>query len=229
MQGSKGQLNIPVYADPSQSSTNDGSFSFSAEFVGVIHGKYEPGSSSHATLLLLDFKFPGSAPDGEPYSKATVAVEFTPVNASDPCPMVTKLAPFGEYTQGGQGTSAGALGVGSGFAQKSSGKRTRLRGEFRTTPAAIERVRNSARWIFSDNPDTQEGIPTSLRTAILIKTPTTKFDATFHFEAAKLGGSERLSHVNLVEHFGTGKPIVTDVHVQNLDVENMSVFDLKSL
>ncbi|KAA8909383.1 hypothetical protein FN846DRAFT_942532 [Sphaerosporella brunnea] len=227
MQGSKGQANIPTYADPSQPSTYDESFGFSTEFVSVIHGKYEHGGSSHATLLLLDFKVPSSAPNGQRYYTAFVSVEFTKADASDSSPVVTKLEPFGERTYDGQAITIGALGVGSGFRHKTSDERTRLKGEFQTTAATAERVRNAAKWIFSDNPDTQDGIPTSLRAAILVKTPTTKFNAHFHFQAKVQ--SERVSHADFVETFGTGKPIVSGVHVQNLDANNMLAFDLKSL
>lgn len=160
-----------------------------ADLFSVQHGTFTPGGEA-ATLVVIDFRFVGSESHARRFRKAMIDVRFAPWNqpvGSEHDPEVSSIAPFGFFawnpstqeeesgislTVSANTGGSGALGVGAGWKTTKKVKkedRTTLFGSMRIEGDRNYGGQNTARWTASENGIERHGIPSLLRTAILVK------------------------------------------------------------
>jgi len=230
-----------------------------ADLFSVMHGRHTPDGLP-AVLIVIDFRFLGSRSDGRRFRKATIDICFAredqPVgNESDP--VVCQIAPHGTFAMNpsiqqqettlSTNTSASAvfglatLGIGAGFERKTTTeteKCTMLFGSCRIQGRSCG-LQNSARWILIENDLDRRGIPSLLRTAILINSRTPeRFRALVTIKADVNILYSALGHI---ESF-LGKAVVDPVYfgdestriplgpeLRDVDIRNMSACNLDAI
>ncbi len=185
---------------------DDGKLTAHANLHSVTHGTLVSGGES-ATLIIMDFSFHGSQQEGRRYREATINIRFTESGTvnEDTDPIVFQIAPSGSLTynplkvqqsqsttiqnniQAGLGASPVSLGIGLGFEKSAVVEKTdaaklfgspRIDGRNRGKP-------NSVRWTLLENRHEEGGIPSQLRTAILLSPRTDQgFRASVSLELA---------------------------------------------
>lgn len=160
-----------------------------ADLFSIRHGTFTPGGEA-ATLVVIDFRFVGSGSHVRRFRKAMIEIKFAPWNqpvGSEHDPEVSSIAPFGFFawdpstqeeeskislTASASTGGLGALGIGAGWeATKKMKKedRTTLFGSMRIEGDRNYGGQNTARWTVNENGIERHGIPSLLRTAILVK------------------------------------------------------------
>jgi len=233
--------------------------SVKADLFSVLHGTYTPGGDA-ASLIVIDFLFTGSDSRGKRFREATIDVQFA-LESSKPGgnfdPIVDKIAPTGAFrmnpsTQqtstklfanatisGGGGPVA--LGIGGGWEKTRS-----LDEEDWATMSGYPRIEgrlsgahNAARWKLRENEQQKHGIPTILRTAILLVPKSTeKFRAFVSIDTSvgiissaqqrlkKFLGGSVVDPIYFDEE-GRRKPF--GPQPANVDINNLSACDLRTL
>ncbi|KAE8384610.1 hypothetical protein BDV23DRAFT_166457 [Aspergillus alliaceus] len=160
--------------------------SVQANILSVLHGTLTP-NGDYATLMIIEYRFQGSLARSTRFKSAMIKVKFVP-SEDDPagCPIVKNVAPDGTFflnsvttditdTLSANGSAqAGAgpatLGVGAGWERSTSVKR-----EYHTTLVGTTWIDgrdagkpNMGRWKVTENKSKKDGIPSLLRTAILV-------------------------------------------------------------
>ncbi|XXH01491.1 hypothetical protein Hte_007851 [Hypoxylon texense] len=154
-----------------------------ADLETVVHGTLTPDGTP-ATLLVLKFSFhPGRK--GKRFKSAEIKMTFHRGHGSAKSPNVHKIAPDGAWgvepievgfgvdhgpkvnLDSGQGPSIGY----EGHFTKNYGKKTyaRVEGARRSFGRDRSADKNSATWNLYENDVTKDGIPTLLKTAVLIE------------------------------------------------------------
>ena len=150
----------------------------------VIHGYFGPESDGFATFLVYDFHFDATK-RARRIAWANVTFEFSSSVAGAPAPEVQAIAPLGRhallsttqeesYTRGGDlNAQAGQMGVSVGGSYKwektvnrTTTDDTRLIG---STVCDQYGKEVGAKWVLHENDSTKTGVPSFLRTAILLK------------------------------------------------------------
>lgn len=168
---------------------NESAVTVQANLFSVLHGRSSPGGGA-ATLIVIEFQFTGSEPRGRRLRKATIDVKFGLEDkdvGSEYDPKVTKIAPYGTFFRNPArekqetkynanisanfGGGPAGLGLGAGWERTNS-----IVKEERETLSGTRRIegrnsgsQNAARWIIRENKLDKNGIPSSLRTAILLE------------------------------------------------------------
>jgi len=225
-----------------------------SDLISVRHGAFSP-SGDPATLVLIEFRFVGSRSEDRRFREATITVQFVrgknSVDSEDP--IVVQIAPDGAFAmnpsveqlettvcaaaEAGVSLGPATIGVGVGFERTSS-----LTREMRATLEGAKRIegrtsgpQNAAKWILRENPAKKDGIPGSLRTAILIKPETTgQFEAWVSVKARvdwkhpikQLFGNRVVDPVFFGEE-SERRSMGADI--EGLDVENMSACKLDEI
>lgn len=161
-----------------------------SDLFSVVHGTLTPDGEA-ATLIVMDFRFFGSQPGGRRFRKAVIEVGFsqhgTPMGRMDD-PVVLQIAPYEAFamdpaitqhettlsaTTNADAGPAGlaTIGIGAGYEKK-----TTLDKKAYTTLYGTKWIAkrssgeaNTAKWMIWENEIAKNGIPTGLRTAILVK------------------------------------------------------------
>ena len=229
------------------------------KLVNVVHGKYTPNGPP-ATLAIMQFEFVGSEAHGKRFRKANIVVNFASnINdkfGSNDDPEVVAIAPHGGFAMCSSTEEeqtkisvsgkllTGMLGnflgfeVGSGWERSKSvvrEDRTTVHGSIRIEGRSLGPP-NTAKWALSENKIQRHGIPTVMRTAILVmpRTSSGKFRAIFDIEATVdvlYNTQRRLKQFlgrSVVEpvHFSQDrKPMGPDL--VGLDPENLSAYATK--
>jgi len=140
----------------------------------------------------MEFQFMGSTAEGRRFRKVDLQVSFArdgqPIG-SDSDPVVCQISPFGTFAKDGTskevetktfGTATAGLtpgllpatfGISGGFEKRTvvdRKKHTRLHGA-RWIEGREWGPQNAARWMVSENENQEDGIPSKIRTAILVK------------------------------------------------------------
>jgi hypothetical protein len=150
----------------------------------VIHGYFGPESDNFATLLVYDFHF-DAAKRARRVAWANVTFKFSSSVPGAPAPEVHAIAPLGRYTllsttqeesytRGGEvKADAGQMGVNIGATSKwektvsrTTTDDTRLVG---ATVCDEYGKEVGVNWLLHENNSTKTGVPSFLRTAILLK------------------------------------------------------------
>ncbi|KUI69257.1 hypothetical protein VM1G_04811 [Cytospora mali] len=155
--------------------------------MAVIHGSYSPDSDDEATLLVYDFYFDATKRFRR-ITWAHVKFEFSSSVPNSPSPEIDNIAPFGwwslletsqeEHIERGAevNLSAGYGGASLGSTQKWSKAVDRT-----TTDSSMLRGRTlcnengketGVEFVLHENATTKKGIPSFLRTAVLLKRKT---------------------------------------------------------
>jgi hypothetical protein len=160
--------------------------------LSILHGKETPDGPP-ATLIVFNFRFIGSESHRRRFRKATIDVQFAHGDeriGSDLDPQVTNISFDSTYVlsssmeqtettistniSGNAGFAGLGLGLGAGWEQKST-----LAKETRATLSGYKWIEgrdygehNTAKWILRENEAERHGVPSVLRTAILV-TPQT--------------------------------------------------------
>src|SRR5277367_2427156 len=168
---------------------NESAVTVQADLFSVLHGRSSPGGGE-ATLIVVEFHFTGSEPRGRRLRKATIDVKFGLEDkdvGSEYDPKVSKIAPCGTFFRNPArekqetkynanisanfGGGPACLGLGAGWERTNSTVR-----EERETLSGARRIegrnsgsQNAARWIIRENKLNKNGIPSLLRTAILLE------------------------------------------------------------
>lgn len=160
-----------------------------ADLVKVIHGHMHAGGPP-ATLIVAEFKFL-SFGNSRRFREATIELLFATIDGGDPDgsedPEVLDIAPAGKYSMNqttaelGETRSAGVTGT-AGGSPASAGitlswqmSKSFQKG-YQASVIGVKRIegrnqgkKNLARWALLENPNVRDGIPTLLRSAILIQ------------------------------------------------------------
>lgn len=156
--------------------------------VEVVHGTMDSTlGSAPATLIIIDFRFVSHDPSRR-FQKATIELQFQATNDPQDLnpPEVLKIAPMGTWglqksEKNLEGKRAAKLDAGATFVANVSGE---LEWSMTTTKTEYDEAtlvgmptkrgrkiepKNTAVWSMSENEDIERGIPSLLRTAILLK------------------------------------------------------------
>ncbi|KAE8447279.1 hypothetical protein EG329_010973 [Mollisiaceae sp. DMI_Dod_QoI] len=156
--------------------------------VEVVHGTMDSAlDCAPATLIIIDFRFISHDPSRR-YQKATIELQFQATNDPQDLnpPEVFKIAPMGPWglqksEKKLEGKRAAKLDAGATFVANVSGE---LEWSMTTTKTEYDEAtlvgmstkrgrktepKNTAVWSMSENEDIERGIPSLLRTAILLK------------------------------------------------------------
>lgn len=185
-----------------------------ADLVDVIHGRLSP-QGDHATLVITDFQFIPSK-NSRRFTSATITFLFESSNPASCEIEVIDIAPQGHHSMlptttqveltrsanlSGQGGATGAsIAAGLGWELKESKQEkdeTTLTGSIRLQGREFG-GKNTARWTLSENRSQKSGIPTLLRTAILLKRQDKGGGPNERFRA----GVDIKSNVDLVSSIG---------------------------
>ncbi|KAH0545483.1 hypothetical protein FGG08_000484 [Glutinoglossum americanum] len=170
------------------------------DLVQVLHGVLSPGGAP-ATLVVVDFNFV-SLELSRRFKSATVTLRFTDARSRiNQDPEVVGIAPFGHFSMHPTlkreelRRSAGLSAKGGGVAAVEAGLGWELTETIETqdctTLSGAIRLegrnygpKDTARWVFMENATQKSGIPTYLRTAILLKRKdNSQFIATLEVQA----------------------------------------------
>ncbi|KAJ4015292.1 hypothetical protein NW752_006747 [Fusarium irregulare] len=235
--------------------------STTVDIVSITHGSFAPEEFSDgndfATLIVYELRF--VATGGRRFKKATVKFKFEDAQkktASDP--VVHAVSPEGKWALNKTDTSrtikwganAGAS-IGSGpFAAeiglvweteriKNRTYYTSLTGEKKLDRAGWVGGVNTAVWTLGENEDKSDGIPTFLRTAVLLRRPENrpfsfmvhvKTDVDFVGTMKTLFGMEKKDPIDpVVIHPGRGYRTITSLDPQAHDLTRMDELNIKTV
>ncbi|KAI0850333.1 hypothetical protein F5Y00DRAFT_233114 [Daldinia vernicosa] len=149
----------------------------------VIHGFLDPDSNEFATLLVYDFSFNAVKP-GRRITAATIALNFSNSAQGEAPPRIQNLFPFGHFvmlptTRQESTARSGEINAGIQFGGELGGA---LKWEKTTSFDANDATilngstecddfgnEIGASWVLHENRSTKTGIPSFLRTAILLR------------------------------------------------------------
>jgi hypothetical protein len=226
-----------------------------ADLVEVVHGRLTPGGDS-ATLIITDFRFiPTKA--SRRFQSAMIIVRFSGAKSGSSDPEVVDIAPRGDFslqpTQkkveltrsenlsaqgGGAGVTAGA-GLGWELEESYEEDQTTLAGTIRLEGREYG-GKNTAKWVLIENQVQKSGLPTLLRTAILLKRRKTNYRAEERFQAT-IEIKADIDFVSSVEdvidrvlgRVPKDDPVIFDPLMKptntNIDPDNLGRVDLKNL
>ncbi|KAJ9655613.1 hypothetical protein H2201_008763 [Coniosporium apollinis] len=229
-----------------------------ADLFSVIHGKVSPQGGT-ATLIVIDFRFTGSESHRKRFRKATIDIKFAlhdDTVGGELDPEVIKIAPYGTFfmdpstkqedTTVHANMSAGtgapvALGIEAGWEQTKSvvkEERATLSGSCRIEGRNYGSY-NAARWKIHENKQQKHGIPSFLRTAILLAPKSTKRFRAFvavdtHVDMLYSAG-QRIKRflggvvVDPVYFDEEGKRKPMGPKLANVDIANLAECNLKEL
>jgi hypothetical protein len=162
---------------------------FQAELVSVVHGTLDPDGAP-ATLIVTDFKFV-SLTKSRRYKSAVISYRFSGRDSSSPDPVVYNIAPEGSLSLSRSvegsvaGPSSANVGVNATLGYSwDLAETTEKTGQARV--AGMKRIEqrnygqdNTAVWTLVESGDEKSGIPTFLRTAILLRREESKANEPF--------------------------------------------------
>ncbi|KAF8544886.1 hypothetical protein BDD12DRAFT_813776 [Trichophaea hybrida] len=230
-----------------------------ADIFNVKHGTFTPGGDP-ATLVVFDFRFVGSESHGRRFRKAIIDVRFAPWDrpvGSENDPEVSSIAPLGfcawnpsteeketklSFTVSANTGGLVGMGIGSSWEttkKMTKEKRTTLFGSMRIEGKRDYGTQNTAKWLINENEIESHGIPSHLRTAILVKLKgKEKFQAIIEINAEVdilYGAKKRIDEL-------FGKHVVDPVYfdaedkrkpfgpeITNIDTTNLSMCDLRAI
>ncbi|KAF8244125.1 hypothetical protein K440DRAFT_610567 [Wilcoxina mikolae CBS 423.85] len=230
-----------------------------ADLFSVMHGSDTPGGLP-ATLVVIDFRFLGSHSDGRRFRKAIIDICFARENeqaGNEFDPVVCQIAPYGTFamnpsiqqqettlsttTSANTGLGLSTLGICAGFERKTTTEREKCTMLFgsRRIQGRTHGLKNSARWMLLENDFDRRGIPSLLRTAILINPRTSgKFRALVTIKADVNMVYSALSNIESL----LGKAVVDPVcfgdestrtplgpELRDVDIQNMSACNLDTI
>ncbi|XP_014554315.1 hypothetical protein COCVIDRAFT_105339 [Bipolaris victoriae FI3] len=170
--------------------------------LDVIHGLVSPDADEFATLIVLNFRF-DSRKTARRILAVNITLQFAPEKAGDPEPEVFQIAPYDNMvmvqttqTEGKTtmaGVSVGApplvgveLGAELGWERsvtRETTDATRVIGSIDLLGRTYGNA-DSASWSLIENSTTKTGVPSTMRTAILLKRQDEKpFRCDFKIEA----------------------------------------------
>jgi hypothetical protein len=230
------------------------------DFYSITHGSFTPGGDA-ATLLVIDFRFTGSSTRNKRFKTAKIEVRFGSYgDGVGEDPEVRKIAPHGSFaldsatetvsttlsanTSGQAGAGPATLGIGAGWEKT---KTTTRQASCTLTGSLWIDGRdmgspNMGRWKIGENQIEKRGIPTLLRTALLItQCLPTSFQAlvTVHTEVnlahavteqvRRLIGHQVVDVVDpiIFAQGPTRQP--AGAQLAGIDTENLSACDLEQL
>ncbi|KAG0131235.1 hypothetical protein HOY82DRAFT_503362 [Tuber indicum] len=236
-------------------------FMVQGDLVNVIHGRFSPGGDE-ATLVVTEFRFLSSQ-NGRHFRRATIEFLFarTPDNMSDGSydPEVVRISLMGKNSLNPTYETQELKRIMGTTAEVNGGSFLKLGGnigwevtksfqrEYRATVTgaiALEGrnfgAKNQAKWIMLENESAAngDGIPTLLRTAILLKR---KYGGTF---VATIKVNTKVDTLNsmfdkfekLFGRIPKDDPVFFDPDLPpmgnvptDLDIENLSSYDLEKL
>jgi len=229
-----------------------------ADIFNIKHGTFTPGGDP-ATLIVIDFQFVGSESHGRRIRKALIDVRFAPWDqpvGSENDPEVSSIAPFGffawnpltgeeekklSFNVSASTGGLGNFGIGLGWEttkKVKKEKRTTLFGTMRIEGERDYGAQNTAKWTVSENEIESHGIPSHLRTAILVKPKgKEKFRAVIEVDAEVdilYGAKKRIDKffgkhvVDPVYFDAEGKRKPFGPEIADIDTTNLSKCDLKA-
>ncbi|KAI9747643.1 MAG: hypothetical protein M1815_004014 [Lichina confinis] len=150
----------------------------------VVHGFFDDDGDDFATLLVYDFHL-DSTKRARRVASANVTFTFSSSVTGGPAPEIHAIAPLGRYslmtttqdesfTRGGElRTDAGQMGVslGGSYMWEKTVSRTKS-SDTRIFGATISNMFGKevgANWVLHENGETKSGVPSFLRTAILLR------------------------------------------------------------
>jgi hypothetical protein len=150
----------------------------------VVHGDFGPESDDFATLLVYDFHF-DAMKRFRRVARGSITFEFSSSVAGAPAPEVHAIAPFGRYSlqqtsqeesytrEGSVNADVGQMGASLGGSY--SWSKTVNRTTTHDTRVVGVTICNGygkdvgVNWVLHENDATKAGVPSFLRTAILLK------------------------------------------------------------
>ncbi|KAF4546016.1 uncharacterized protein LTHEOB_4668 [Lasiodiplodia theobromae] len=170
--------------------------------LDVIHGLVSPEAEEFATLIVLKFKF-DSRKTARRISAVNITLQFAPEQAGDPEPVVSQIAPYDsmvmvetKQTEDEKRSASVKLGapplagveLGTDLGWEKSVNRettdaTKVIGSIDLLGRNYGEA-DSASWTLLENSTTETGVPSTMRTAILLKRQDEKpFRCDFKIEA----------------------------------------------
>ncbi|KAF8250915.1 hypothetical protein K440DRAFT_638754 [Wilcoxina mikolae CBS 423.85] len=232
------------------------------DLFSVIHGRETPDGAS-GTLIVVDFQFIGSVPQQRRFRKAIIEIRFAHEDqkvGTEFDPEVLSIAPCGSFLKSPSseerestiGANLGANAGLSGLAGVELGAQWQLRtaGKKETWTSLFGSVRveerewgtsNTARWTITENELDRHGIPSLLRTAILVKPKTagrfralvavdTEVDFLYAAKKVAKGCVKGFRGWNVVDPvYFDQKTNFKDTNVENIDMNNLSACNLDSI
>lgn len=226
-----------------------------ADLREVIHGCLSP-SGQPASLIITDFQFiPGKS--NRRFRSATIIMRFAAITDSSAIdPEVFDIAPKGHFSiqptkkaveltrsanvslQGG----AGGLSTGGGLGwelKESSDKedRTSISGTMRLERRSCG-AKNTAQWVLMENHTQKTGIPTLIRTAVLLRRAPTAADQQFQATVEITASVDTVSSLENFRDRVFGKvpvddPVIFDPTIvaikSDIDEDNLGNVELASL
>jgi len=232
-----------------------GSVDIRCSCLDVIHGLFSASSSSFATLIVLQFRF-DARKRARRFESVDISLEFKGMNPGESGPEVFAIAPDGRMslvptTQhedikrnvslqlGGAAPVGGVSATGTVGWEKAVSRDT---SDQTTVTGSIDLKgrnwgpSNCASWTLLENKTTKTGIPTSMRTAILLKRKdespfqcVVKIDASVDFKSTLervFGGKGREPRDD---------PVLFDPeldptnNLRKYEIEELGAFDLESV
>ncbi len=174
-----------------------GIFYVNCDFTDIVHGYYTADADTLCTVLVLSFRFE-PLQNHHRIKRVEIKVTFSAMNKPDPEPVVAQLYPDGHFSvepstqhekiTTGVGGKVGANIMGAEVAgelkrdatvERDAADATKVQG-FIDREGRNFGAPNSASLVLRENQQTEMGVPTSLRAAILLKREDmSKFQAHF--------------------------------------------------
>jgi hypothetical protein len=232
-----------------------GSVDIRCSCLDVIHGLFSASSDPFATLIVLQFRF-DARKQARRFESVDISLEFKGMKPGESGPEVFAIAPDGRMslvptTQhedvkrnvslqlGGAAPVGGVSATGTVVWEKTVGRDT---SDQTTVTGSIDlkgrnwRPSNCASWTLLENQTTKTGVPTSMRTAILLKRKdespfqcVVKIDASVDFKSTLervFGGKGREPRDD---------PVLFDPeldptnNLRKYEIEELGAFDLESV
>ncbi|KAI1659490.1 hypothetical protein F4813DRAFT_353126 [Daldinia decipiens] len=215
----------------------------------VVHGFLDPDSNEFATLLVYDFSFNAVKP-GRRITAATISLNFGSSVQEEVAPRIHSLSPFGHFLmlptiQQESTTRSNEINAGIQFGGELGGALKWEKVISRDTSDATTLNGSTAcddfgneigvSWILHENRSTKTGIPSFLRTAILLKrednnefqcTAEIHVEADWKTELENLFGSRSSDDPIL---FDPEKKPTNNLNKDGYPVENLASVDLRKL
>jgi hypothetical protein len=166
-----------------------------AKLVDVVHGELGPNKEP-ASLIITDFTFTStSSKNSRRFTSAVISYNFTSMTSTDPWPVVMDIAPKGYFSieppqETIKATGSPDLSVQAGDAKANISSKllwslheSKATAGHATLTGTIRR--RTARWSLRESDIQKEGIPSSLRTATLLRRKKDeRFQATVEIETS---------------------------------------------
>jgi hypothetical protein len=202
-----------------------------ANIVEVIHGKLQPNGDP-ATLIVTEFFFVSTKP-GRRFTSAIITYRFTSVDSAGVGPDVIDIAPKGHFSmhqtkkhvESGRSAQlslqgpAGPVNPGVTFAMDlkqsyDTKDQITLSGTMRIEGREFG-GKDTARWALMENGVQKSGIPTEVRTAILLKRRHDEAEKRFHAVVEVAAGVDLVSSLGNISKKVLGRipkddPVIFD-------------------